>query len=964
MDIENKEQENNIANPNDIHLDNEDFASQIKSAWGNNSSTINDTPENEDYSSQIKSAWSNSSIPQEAAQKESALHPKAKRWATAPSAIQVSGIQAKSPAASTAAVPSTFSKEGLEDIGKTAGSQLALGLSADIPGAIGSAKQLYDVAAQGVKKYGTEAGEFMGLLPKGSAQAAIDLAKKQAAARPASESSGDYASIFGVQVPTAQGMEKVVRKAMPQLEYAPQTRAAKIIGAGARALPLGILTGGEGLVAKLGAAAASGVASEVAGEAAEGTDFEPAARIAGALAGPGVFSAAKNATLLFHNGDSPKIQNLLLQAISKDIANGSSKMNPEQIKRAIAQGGNPGLWNMAGVETRKLISKLGYKTPQAQDALETLNNKIAAQQGISNDAVNNHISSVFGLDQGAADMKQTIADAHKQEISNLYSALKTDPNAQAVYSPGLASLHNSDIIASAGKRAASLSTSDPQIVPPRNFGQGLHAPGNIFYWDQIKRDLDDQISVAIRGGENNQARVLTDLKSKLVKELDTAVPAYADARDAASESLGAQNAVEAGYNALRGGVDNLKAAKTLNIFNKYNNDRKDLFQKGIGNFLSEKAQNGGSDQILNILRDPNKSNLIRSSIGDDAFNSILGRAQSESIMKRAKAFGAVSENPDVEHQVLNAELMLQGAPAVGAAFTGNIGPLAKLIGTKTLIGSFDYFKNAALKKRAGQILNLIGTDDPKKLVELGARIRAMPEAPSFLGNLINTMRNNAIRYQIGSPTSQEETAPVQQQGQEQAPGVGGDMFDKMLMIESGNRQFDERGTPITSNKGAIGAAQVMPETAKQMAAELGIPFDDQKYRYDSSYNKQLGRAYYEKMLGIFKDPLKAAAAYNTGPEHVEDAMREAERSGGSWVDHLPYQKTKDYVRKLVGQTSGGRIERASGGKIDSGMQEKLVNRLMNMTKQAKKVSDKTTEPLLNAPDEAIVKALGVAQEAI
>jgi hypothetical protein len=210
----------------------------------------------------------------------------------------------------------------------------------------------------------------------------------------------------------------------------------------------------------------------------------------------------------------------------------------------------------------------------------------------------------------------------------------------------------------------------------------------------------------------------------------------------------------------------------------------------------------------------------------------------------------------------------------------------------------------------------------------------------------------------------QEEGQGQDQGQEQAPGVGGDMFDKMLMIESGNRQFDEKGMPITSNKGAIGAAQVMPETAKQMAAELGIPFDDQKYRYDSSYNKQLGRAYYEKMLSIFKDPLKAAAAYNTGRGHVEDAMREAERSGGSWVDHLPYQETKDYVRKLVGHASGGRIERASGGKVDSGMQEKLVNRLMNMTKQAKKVSDKTTEPLLNAPDEAIVKALGVAQEAI
>lgn len=74
--------------------------------------------------------------------------------------------------------------------------------------------------------------------------------------------------------------------------------------------------------------------------------------------------------------------------------------------------------------------------------------------------------------------------------------------------------------------------------------------------------------------------------------------------------------------------------------------------------------------------------------------------------------------------------------------------------------------------------------------------------------------------------------------------------------------------------------------------------------------------------------------------------------------------TPQYVAKVTGHASGGRIERASGGKVDGDLHENLVNRLMNMAKQAKKVSDKTTEPLLNVPDEAIVKALGVAQEAI
>ena len=71
---------------------------------------------------------------------------------------------------------------------------------------------------------------------------------------------------------------------------------------------------------------------------------------------------------------------------------------------------------------------------------------------------------------------------------------------------------------------------------------------------------------------------------------------------------------------------------------------------------------------------------------------------------------------------------------------------------------------------------------------------------------------------------------------------------------------------------------------------------------------------------------------------------------------------QDYVNAGTAAT-GGRIQRASGGRAGQS-HEQLVNRLMTMAKQAKKVTDKSTEPLLNAPDEAIVKALDVAKQAI
>ena len=65
------------------------------------------------------------------------------------------------------------------------------------------------------------------------------------------------------------------------------------------------------------------------------------------------------------------------------------------------------------------------------------------------------------------------------------------------------------------------------------------------------------------------------------------------------------------------------------------------------------------------------------------------------------------------------------------------------------------------------------------------------------------------------------------------------------------------------------------------------------------------------------------------------------------------------------QSSGGRIDRKSGGKVSNdAAHNHLVARLMSLAEKAKRGENATTKPLLNAPDEAIVKALGIANAAI
>jgi hypothetical protein len=79
----------------------------------------------------------------------------------------------------------------------------------------------------------------------------------------------------------------------------------------------------------------------------------------------------------------------------------------------------------------------------------------------------------------------------------------------------------------------------------------------------------------------------------------------------------------------------------------------------------------------------------------------------------------------------------------------------------------------------------------------------------------------------------------------------------------------------------------------------------------------------------------------------------------------PFSAPPDAQAVPAAKFAGGRVGRATGGGVHNAPKhEYLVNRLLKMAKDAKKVSDRTTEPLLKMPDEHIVRALDVAQQAI
>jgi soluble lytic murein transglycosylase-like protein len=100
-----------------------------------------------------------------------------------------------------------------------------------------------------------------------------------------------------------------------------------------------------------------------------------------------------------------------------------------------------------------------------------------------------------------------------------------------------------------------------------------------------------------------------------------------------------------------------------------------------------------------------------------------------------------------------------------------------------------------------------------------------------------------------------------------------DLFLRLVQQESGWNHV------AVSTKGATGLAQLMPGTAEL----LDVDINDPKENLDG------GARYLRRMFDRFGDWKLALAAYNAGPEAVEEH------------DGIPpYPETKDYVASIMG----------------------------------------------------------------
>jgi soluble lytic murein transglycosylase len=101
--------------------------------------------------------------------------------------------------------------------------------------------------------------------------------------------------------------------------------------------------------------------------------------------------------------------------------------------------------------------------------------------------------------------------------------------------------------------------------------------------------------------------------------------------------------------------------------------------------------------------------------------------------------------------------------------------------------------------------------------------------------------------------------------------------------------------------GARGLVQIMPETGRRLAADLGARAFDPAELFVPERNLELGALYLSQLVGRFDGRLSAAiASYNAGPEAVARwVAADRGREDDEWVESIPYDQTRSYVKRVL-----------------------------------------------------------------
>lgn len=417
---------------------------------------------------------------------------------------------------------------------------------------------------------------------------------------------------------------------------------------------------------------------------------------------------------------------------------------------------NPGLSlaDVGGATTQNLLKTTTNIPGKAAARVKTQLAQKAMQQG---DRIKSVVKQTFADPDGFYAAKDEIAATAKKLAEPLYKQAYETP---VPFTRSLENILETPAGKAALARAETLAANEQQ--PFRQFFIDMidDTTGTIRRvpdargWDYIKRGLDDVIQsekAGTFGKTNNQARVLTDLKNRMLKELDEVNPAYAAARKIWSDQASLDNALEAGREAMTKSPE-----ETRRLIAGMSQAEKESFKIGVADWIRSRVDSAGftHNALLKFFSSKSQLENLKAAFDDDKQFVAFRQAIFAEARKRA-TYNVVTGNSSTAKQL--ADMMDAGGMrdtmnfAKDAATGGVVNATLKFVGSRMkMLGGFT-------PEVADNIAKKLMTTNPQQAQAITAELARIEKAA------ISADQKRQLVYKLITPMLSEPGLALSQQ---------------------------------------------------------------------------------------------------------------------------------------------------------------------------------------------------------
>ena len=126
-----------------------------------------------------------------------------------------------------------------------------------------------------------------------------------------------------------------------------------------------------------------------------------------------------------------------------------------------------------------------------------------------------------------------------------------------------------------------------------------------------------------------------------------------------------------------------------------------------------------------------------------------------------------------------------------------------------------------------------------------------------------------------------------------------ELLDHQPLVAAVIREESSYDPRARSWVGAVGLMQLMPDTARLVAHEAGLAYDEPASLWDPGLNIALGARYLGTLRARFQEPLLAVAGYNAGPHRVQRWLADRPTADlEEFVEQIPFDETRGFVKRV------------------------------------------------------------------